>query len=761
MPFLITTTGLGLNASGNLILEDIGRILTHPKTEVDFLEPVGAYTLEVLRDSVSIQNAIDAGYIEVRSKTSGNTVSNVSQNISIFNPVNGSDIFVRAYSGDTIGGYLKDKLVSSNNTIQTNIVPSIISGSSLNMVVNSELKLTSISANTIYSGVTELNTIISDAITGADTYSTGSTLAGDTFTTSRNDGGIFNTIIPLSTKANLSGATFTGSIFAPTVSGNTFVSGGTSLETIITDIASGVDTIDITRVQPGVNTFTGGTANNPTVNITGGTFDNMTVIGDTALSSLSANTIFSGGTSLETIISDAITGADTFTTGLTWNNTNLIIEKNDGGIVNTVLTAFTDVLITNDLTVNNDVYVDQTLTANTVFTGLLELTGATPSSGTLQMGFFNDANPNAFCVRQTGLGGYVCWMDNANFPQFMLGNSASAVAGFVDVENSATLNLNLLHDGKIVSAPFLPGVNNNTWIGETGSTWGQLYVDGLEVNRYPNIISGTISMSGGSSIVNGSGTTFATDLSVGQQVMVWRKDSTTQAEEHQFFTISAITNNALMSFTTPFVGTAFDTFDSGEIYTNAGSLINVTDINDNTIISVSQTGETKFTSTVEASAFKVNGNLVNQVFHAYDGIGLRPMPISGAEIPLDTIDRSDSIYSLVSGSTIKINQTGWYRVDYNITSDMTAGGNSGRARSESRSELQLNTSGGTFTTIGGTVGAMYSREKSNEGSTTVHITKILHLNSGNKIRIFSFQQSGGGTLVTLPNSVGLTITSID
>ncbi len=39
-------------------------------------------------------------------------------------------------------------------------------------------------------------------------------------------------------------------------------------------------------MQPGINTFTGGTATNPTVNITGGTFSNLTVTGTTILTGM-------------------------------------------------------------------------------------------------------------------------------------------------------------------------------------------------------------------------------------------------------------------------------------------------------------------------------------------------------------------------------------------------------------------------------------------------------------------------------------------
>jgi len=235
----------------------------------------------------------------------------------------------------------------------------------------SSVSAVTISGDTIYSGSTDLYDIFITQV-GDNTFSTGSTLVGNTLTTIRYDGGSFSSIIPLSTKADLSGATFSGPILVDTISGNTFVSGGTSLETIIENIALGVDTQDITRLQIGVNTFTGGTVNNPTVNITGGTFDNVNVTGQTALgktsiTSLSANTIFSGNTPLETIISDAIIDIDTFSTGSTLVGDALITNRNDGGIFSTIIPLSTKANLSGS-TFTGSVFVP-TISGNTFYSG--------------------------------------------------------------------------------------------------------------------------------------------------------------------------------------------------------------------------------------------------------------------------------------------------------------------------------------------------------------------------------------------------------
>jgi len=90
---------------------------------------------------------------------------------------------------------------------------------------------------------------------------------------------------------------------ATTFSATTYFSGSTPLETIIVNLATSSSN---TFVQPGLNTYTGGTNSRPTVNVSALTIDHITVSGDsnfTTLSAttLSAGTIFSGSSNLETL----------------------------------------------------------------------------------------------------------------------------------------------------------------------------------------------------------------------------------------------------------------------------------------------------------------------------------------------------------------------------------------------------------------------------------------------------------------------------
>ena len=115
----------------------------------------------------------------------------------------------------------------------------------------------------------------------------------------------------------ISGGTVTGgtnfsSLSATTLSGGTILSGGTNLYSIF----STTDTNDITRVQPGSNIATGGTANAPTVSLAASPSVNNITFSGTAIggsvqagagtftslsaTTLSGGTILSGGTNLQT-----------------------------------------------------------------------------------------------------------------------------------------------------------------------------------------------------------------------------------------------------------------------------------------------------------------------------------------------------------------------------------------------------------------------------------------------------------------------------
>ena len=97
----------------------------------------------------------------------------------------------------------------------------------------------------------------------------------------------------------ISGGTLTGSLSATSISATSIFSGSTDLSLLFAVMGSDGD---ITRVQDGINTFTAGTGNFPSVNVTGLSIDNLTVSGTSDLNILSAETVFSGGFDLFQIV---------------------------------------------------------------------------------------------------------------------------------------------------------------------------------------------------------------------------------------------------------------------------------------------------------------------------------------------------------------------------------------------------------------------------------------------------------------------------
>ena len=78
------------------------------------------------------------------------------------------------------------------------------------------------------------------------------------------------------------------------ITASTFISGSTNLYNIFST--------QTTNIQPGSNIATGGTANNPIINLVSSpSVDNFTASGNTSLQILSATTIYSGNTDLYNI----------------------------------------------------------------------------------------------------------------------------------------------------------------------------------------------------------------------------------------------------------------------------------------------------------------------------------------------------------------------------------------------------------------------------------------------------------------------------
>lgn len=146
--------------------------------------------------------------------------------------------------------------------------------------------IANLSATTIYSGSTDLSNIF--------IYSGQSLGGGDDIFKQRSGTDLeFKTLIAGSNTSFVVGA-----------------------NTITINSAGATGATENTRVQPGTNTYTGGTADTPTVNVSGLTIDNLTVSGATDLNTVSATTYYSGSTDLSNLFQAAGGGGG----GLTSDN---------------------------------------------------------------------------------------------------------------------------------------------------------------------------------------------------------------------------------------------------------------------------------------------------------------------------------------------------------------------------------------------------------------------------------------------------------
>ena len=112
---------------------------------------------------------------------------------------------------------------------------------------------------------------------------------------------------------NLQSLTAT-TFIATTISGGTITSGGTDLYNIFLTTADGND---ITRVQPGLNTYTGGTDNSPSINVSALTINTLTASGNTSLQAMSATTVSASTLTAGTLTVNSIVAAGSIQAGST------------------------------------------------------------------------------------------------------------------------------------------------------------------------------------------------------------------------------------------------------------------------------------------------------------------------------------------------------------------------------------------------------------------------------------------------------------
>lgn len=245
----------------------------------------------------------------------------LNSNITIFGDVNVSQLneFVDDF---TVGWEFDLNLRLINNNSFCGLPIADIVGYSASGPVSSgySMNMQYLQCDSSISGCSYLSNFIDYRVnlssgSSANYYTTSANLVGTIAYFNRNDMASAYTLdlssLVVSGYLPITGGTVTGPTSFTTLSATTYISGSTNLYDIINS--------STTHVQNGLNTYTGGTALNPSVNISALTINNITVSGSASFNTLSASTYYSGSTNLYSIISNMITGV---TTGITSNIQN-------------------------------------------------------------------------------------------------------------------------------------------------------------------------------------------------------------------------------------------------------------------------------------------------------------------------------------------------------------------------------------------------------------------------------------------------------
>jgi hypothetical protein len=242
----------------------------------------GSFSSIVVSGNTAL-NIVTASTLQANVIRSGNT-----DLYSIFLTANDGNDITRVQPGTNVntGGTANNPIISIVNNPSFNNIT--LSGTGTAIIFSA----TTLSAGTITSGSTDLYNIFATT----DTNTITRVQPGSNVTTGGTDDNPVVNVVdsPHFNDLYSSGVTYVTSIDVGTISADTLISGSTNLYNIF----STTDTNTITRVQPGSNITTGGTPDNPVINIIDSpSFNNISVSGTANINqvvatAVSANTIY-------------------------------------------------------------------------------------------------------------------------------------------------------------------------------------------------------------------------------------------------------------------------------------------------------------------------------------------------------------------------------------------------------------------------------------------------------------------------------------
>jgi hypothetical protein len=302
------------------------------------------------------------------------------------------------------------------------------------------------------------------------------------------------------------------------LSGATIYSGGTDLYDIF------ITTNDITRVQPGTNINTGGTANEPIINL-----DSDIVLTSVNATSVSATTFYSGSTNIEDIF---LTSGDLSGTSVSAGSN---VSVNNVGIdyeVSVVDSPSFNNLAFSGTATGGGLIID----GNTALSGLTTVYGDTPTSAAIQPGLDNTYDLGAPSFRWREIFTTNIDISNALSTEFLYVDNTSVFNGDVSITGNTTNIGDLFVSGNISGATLYSGSTDVETIIRSLITGEDTYATGATLSADTTLI-----------ISRNDGVDITTDLSI-------QRDISFNAEEFVIDSATKITLTPITISAIRFVG---------------------------------------------------------------------------------------------------------------------------------------------------------------------------------------------------------------
>jgi len=339
----------------------------------------------------------------------------------------------------------------------------------------------------------------------------------------------------------------------------------------------------------------------------------------------------------------------------------------------------------------------------------------------LQLGF--DTVLGTFSMRQTGVGGALRFMTNADNPQILMGSPTGVGVGYIDVSNGMNLRLQTLVTGAVVlgDGGMLPETANTPNFGTTS-------------NRFGNFFGTELYATDGLNITEKSALPITTGAGTGT---IWVKDDTPNS---LYFTSDGAVNHDVTPLST-----------KGDLIAHNGTIEVRVPVGTNNQVLIANSAASPGVQWTNAS------NLFN-AFEAFCGIndtGGTNLTAVWADITLLTeLKKTSNMTHTASSAEVTVVTAGTYAISGFVSGFASSGG-----ESNAEARLMRFTGAGPYAEVAGTRVCIPLDQNGNDDRSTGTFCIVFDVVAGDKFKLQASRTSGAATLVTRASS-GLTITTL-